>query len=305
MSAVHRRVLLGALRDRATELGAKLHYSADTSVQMLDAAGDYDLIIAADGTNSAARETFAGDLGHSVEEAAVKFIWFGTTFQFDGLTFLHKQSEHGNFAVHAYPIGSDLSTFIVETDEATWRRAGLDGFDMTSPPGQSDLVSQRYLEELFADQIDGAELVANNSRWSNFRTRRTQHWHSHTDRGTPMVFLGDAMHTAHFSVGSGTKMAMEDAAVLAKAIAENPSELDAALVEFEQIRRPQVEKVQNSSVPSLAWWDHFGEYYRGLEHWQFGFHFFTRSISAEKTRMRDPPNVPGTTRMVRARSTLR
>ncbi|MGW6655835.1 FAD-dependent monooxygenase [Rhodococcus sp. NPDC055024] len=288
MSAVHRRVLLGALRNRATALGATLHYSADTSVLSLDATGDYDLVIAADGTNSASRESFADDLGHSVEEAAVKFIWFATTFQFDGLTFLHKQSEHGNFAVHAYPIGSGLSTFIVETDEDTWSHAGLDGFDMTSPPGESDMVSQRYLEELFADQIDGATLVANNSRWSNFRTRRTHHWHSHTDRGTPVVFLGDAMHTAHFSVGSGTKMAMEDAAVLAQTVAEHSSDLDTALEEFEQIRKPQVAKVQNSSIPSLAWWDHFGEYYRELESWQFGFHFFTRSISAEKIRLRDP-----------------
>ncbi|OZE95460.1 FAD-dependent monooxygenase [Rhodococcoides fascians] len=288
MSAVHRRVLLGALRGRAAELGARLHYSVDTSVLALDATGDYDLIVAADGTNSASRESFSGELGHSVEEAAVKFIWFGTTYQFDGLTFLHKQSEHGNFAVHAYPIGSELSTFIVETDEETWRRAGLDGFDMTLPPGQSDLVTQRYLEELFADQIDGANLVANNSRWSNFRTRRTDSWHTHTDRGTPVVFLGDAMHTAHFSVGSGTKMAMEDAAVLAQTVAEASSDLDSALQKFEQIRKPQVAKVQNSSVPSLAWWDHFGEYYQELEPWQFGFHFFTRSISAEKTRVRDP-----------------
>ena len=288
MSAVHRRVLLGALRHRALELGAKLHYSTTASVQSLDEDGGYDLIVAADGTNSASREVFASDLDHSVEEATVKFIWFGTTFQFDGLTFLHKQSEHGNFAVHAYPIGSDLSTFIVETDEDTWRRAGLDGFDMSSPPGESDAVSQRYLEELFADRIDGARLVANNSRWANFKTRRTARWHSRTERGTPVVFLGDAMHTAHFSVGSGTKMAMEDAAVLAQTVAEHASDLDAALSEFEQIRRPQVAKVQNSSVPSLAWWDHFGEYYRELEPWQFGFHFFTRSISAEKIRVRDP-----------------
>lgn len=288
MSAVHRRVLLGALRDRAHELGARLHYSTNVSVRSLDEQGVYDLIVAADGTNSAARESFSTDLEHSVEEAAVKFIWFGTTFQFNGLTFLHKQSEHGNFAVHAYPIGSGLSTFIVETDEKTWRRAGLDGFDMSTPPGESDGVTQSYLEDLFADEIDGANLVANNSRWANFRTRRTQHWHSHTDRGTPVVFLGDAMHTAHFSVGSGTKMAMEDAAVLAQTLAGHTTDLDTALSEFQQIRRPQVAKVQDSSVPSLAWWDHFGEYYRELEPWQFGFHFFTRSISAEKIRIRDP-----------------
>ncbi|MFD6057352.1 FAD-dependent monooxygenase [Rhodococcus wratislaviensis] len=288
MSAVHRRVLLGALQDRTTELGARLHFSTTVDVDALDAGGEYDLIIAADGANSASRERFVDELGHSVDEAAVKFIWFGTTFQFDGLTFLHKQSEHGNFAVHAYPIGSDLSTFIVETDEGTWRRAGLDGFDMSTPPGQSDLVSQRYLEELFADQIDGHPLVANNSRWANFRTRRTRRWHARAAQGTPVVVLGDAVHTAHFSVGSGTKMAMEDAAVLAQTVADHRGDLDAALAAFEDIRRPQVAKIQDSAMPSLSWWDHFGEYYRALEPWQFGFHFFSRAISAEKMRVRDP-----------------
>lgn len=288
MSAVHRRVLLGALRKRAAELGARLHYEATVDVAALDATGDYDLIIAADGTNSTARQQFLNDLGHTVDEAAVKFIWFGTTFQFDGLTFLHQQSEHGNFAVHAYPIGSGLSTFIVETDEATWRAAGLDGFDMSAPPGQSDLVTQRYLEELFADQIEGHPLVANNSRWANFRTRRTRRWHTRAAQGTPVVFLGDAVHTAHFSVGSGTKMAMEDAAVLAQSVAGHSGELDAALAVFEDTRRPQVAKIQDSAMPSLSWWDHFGEYYRALEPWQFGFHFFSRAISAEKMRVRDP-----------------
>lgn len=296
MSAVHRRVLLGALRERAAELNAHLHYSSSASVDALDATGDYDLIIAADGTNSSVRQQFLSDLGHSVDEAAVKFIWFGTTFQFDGLTFLHKQSAHGNFAVHAYPIGSGLSTFIVEADEATWRAAGLDGFDMSAPPGQSDLITQRYLEELFADQIDGHPLVANNSRWANFRTRRTRHWHTRAAQGTPVVFLGDAVHTAHFSVGSGTKMAMEDAASLAKAIAEHPANLDAALATYQDIRRPQVAKIQDSAMPSLSWWDHFGEYYRALEPWQFGFHFFSRAISAEKMRARDPRFVAETER---------
>ena len=216
MSAVHRRVLLDAMRKRACDRGARLHFASEMTVDELDARGDYDLIVAADGTNSSVRQRFADELGHTVDEARVKFIWFGTTFQFDGLTFLHKQSEHGNFAVHGYPIGSGLSTFIVETDEPTWRRAGLDAFDVTTPPGQSDVETQCYLETLYADQIDGHKLVANNSRWANFRTRRTQRWYTHAENGTPVVLLGDAVHTAHFSVGSGTKMAMEDAAVLAQ-----------------------------------------------------------------------------------------
>ena len=288
MSAVHRRVLLNAMRKRACDRGARLHFASEATVDELDARGDYDLIVAADGTNSSVRQRFADELGHTVDEARVKFIWFGTTFGFDGLTFLHKQSEHGNFAVHGYPIGSGLSTFIVETDEPTWCRAGLDAFDMTSPPGQSDVGTQRYLETLYADQIDGHKLVANNSRWANFRTRRTQRWHTRGENGTPVVFVGDAVHTAHFSVGSGTKMAMEDAAVLAQAIAEHPGDIPTALAHFERIRRPEVAKIQDSAMPSLSWWDHFGEYYRAFEPWQFGFHFFSRAISTEKIRQRDP-----------------
>jgi anthraniloyl-CoA monooxygenase len=282
MSAVHRRVLLQSLRRRAEDLGAHLIYDSPVTVDELDGVG-YDLIVAADGTNSTVRQQFLGDLGHTVDEARVKFIWFGTTHQFDGLTFLHERNEHGNFAVHGYPIGSGLSTFIVETDEPTWRRAGLDGFDVAQPPGPSDLVTQRYLEDLF-----GHPLVANNSRWANFRTRRTRHWHTVSAHRTPVALLGDAVHTAHFSVGSGTKMAMEDAAALAQSIAERPTDIPTALDRFEQIRRPQVAKVQDSATPSLSWWDHFGEYQRALAPWQFGFHFFSRAISAEKIRQRDP-----------------
>jgi len=288
MSAIHRRVLLGALHERAAALGAHLHFATPVEVDELDASGTYDLIVAADGGNSSVRQRFLDDLQHSVEEAAVKFIWFGTTFQFDGLTFLHERSEHGNFAVHAYPIGAGLSTFIVETDEPTWRRAGLDGFDVSRPPGESDLKTQRYLEKLFADQIDGHPLVANNSRWANFSTRRTGRWSTRGAQGTPVVLLGDAVHTAHFSVGSGTKMAMEDAVALARAVAEHGRDLDAALADFQDERRPQVTRIQDAALPSLSWWDHFGEYYRAFEPWQFGFHFFSRAISAEKMRLRDP-----------------
>lgn len=288
MSAIHRRVLLGALRSRAEELGARLHFATPVDVDALAASGDYDLIVAADGANSATRERYLDRLGHQVTRAQVKFIWFGTTHRFDGLTFLHRRSEHGNFAVHAYPIGSGLSTFIVEADEDAWRAAGLDGFDTSAAPGVSDEVSKRYLEELFADDIDGAQLVANNSRWANFATRRTAHWVTTADAGVPVVLIGDAVHTAHFSVGSGTKMAMEDAAGLADALAQHPGDLDAAFADFEAARHPRVDHIQRSSVPSLSWWDHFGDYDRGLPPWQFGFHFFSRAISAAKIGKRDP-----------------
>lgn len=288
MAAVHRRTLLEAMRERALALGARLHYESEADVRKLDASGKYDLIIAADGANSATREQFIDELGHTVDVAAVKFIWFATTYELPGLTFLHQRWKDGNFAVHGYPIGGGLSTFIVETEEATWRAAGLDQFDLATPPGPSDEISQHFLEKLFAEQIQGHPLVGNNSRWANFRTRLTERWHARAPQGTPVVFIGDTVHTAHFSVGSGTKMAMEDAAALAAALKRHPDRLDAAIADFEAVRVPEVAKIQNSALPSLSWWDHFGVYERVLPPWQFGFHFFSRAISAEKMRRRDP-----------------
>jgi salicyloyl-CoA 5-hydroxylase len=282
MAAVHRRVLLSLLQDRAGEVGVDLRF--ETFRDDLDSLRrEYDLVVAADGTNSPIREQLAPHLGTAVETATAKFIWFGTTYMFDGLTFVHAAGPHGTFAVHGYPISDELSTFIVETDEATWRTAGLDAFDVSQPPGPSDQASQAYLEDLFADQIAGHKLVANNSRWGSFRTRRTRTWHHEN-----VVLLGDAVHTAHFSVGSGTRMAMEDAVTLATEIAANADDLATAVDVYESQRQPEVAKIQNSARPSLSWWEHFGAYHHALEPWQFAFHFFSRSIPAGKLRQRDP-----------------
>ena len=216
MAAVARRTLLTLLQQRAAEAGVDLRFSAPVHPDDLLDSG-YDLVIAADGANSQMRARFAGVFGPSVVTATAKFIWFGTTYPFGGLTFVHEQGPHGVFAVHGYPIGNGVSTFIVETDERSWREAGLDAFDAGQPPGPSDQVTQAYLEKLFATQIDGCPLLVNNSRWGNFRTWRTQRWRHRAGR-TAIALLGDAAHTAHFSVGSGTKMAMEDAIALVAAL---------------------------------------------------------------------------------------
>lgn len=291
MAAVSRKTLLGLLQDRAREAGADLRFSAEVT---LDDLAGYDLVVAADGTGSRIREeVLAGgaDLGVTVDTATAKFIWFGTDYLFDGLTFVHERGPEGNFAVHGYPISGSVSTFIVETDEASWRRAGLDGFDVSQPPGASDLVTRKYLEQLFAEQIDGHQLLVNNSRWSSFRTRRTRRWHVLDPR--PVVFLGDAVHTAHFSVGSGTKMAMEDAIALADALAARPGQpagdrIAQALPAYESAAQPSVRKIQDSARPSLSWWEHFGQYYEQFEPWQFGYHFLTRSISDRRLARRAP-----------------
>jgi 2-polyprenyl-6-methoxyphenol hydroxylase-like FAD-dependent oxidoreductase len=295
MAAVARRSLLALLTERAAAVGVDIRFATPVDPGDLLRAG-YDLVIAADGANSSVRTRFSEEFGPSVVTATAKFIWFGTTYPFGGLTFVHEQSPHGVFAVHGYPIGNGTSTFIVETDEESWRAAGLDAFDVSQPPGPSDELTRAYLEKLFAEQIDGAPLLVNNSRWGNFRTWRTQRWRHRAgpSGGTAVALLGDAAHTAHFSVGSGTKMAMEDAIALVAALdarAPGPSPsaeaVDAALADYEASRRPQVTRIQDAARPSLSWWEHFGRSYRHLPPWQFAFHFFSRSLPAAKLRQRD------------------
>jgi 2-polyprenyl-6-methoxyphenol hydroxylase-like FAD-dependent oxidoreductase len=283
MAAVARRTLLSLMQDRARDVGAELRFSAETALDDLDG---YDLVVAADGTGSRIREQLGADLGTEAETASAKFIWFGTDYLFDGLTFVHEHGPDGVFAVHGYPISAETSTFIVETDQASWRAAGLDAFDVTAAPGPSDMVSKEYLEKLFADQIDGHQLLVNNSRWGSFRTRRTRRWHTLEPR--PVALLGDAVHTAHFSVGSGTKMAMEDAIALSAALAGHPGDLPAALAAYEDAAQPSVRRIQDSARPSLAWWEHFGSYHDSFEPWQFAYHFLTRSITDARLARRAP-----------------
>jgi len=274
MAAIVRRTLLMLLQDSARDAGADLRFATEVRLADLDR---FDLVVAADGTGSQIRQALEPAFGSAVEAAAAKFIWFGTDYLFGGLTFVHERGPHGVFAVHGYPISAGVSTFIVETNEPSWRAAGLDEFDVTAPPGPSDEKTRGYLEDLFADQIDGHKLLVNNSRWASFRTRRTARWFTLDPR--PVVLLGDAAHTAHFSVGSGTKMAMEDAIALAVALMAHPVDLGAALAAYEAAARPSVDAIQAAARPSLSWWEHFGRYYDAFEPWQFAYHFLSRSIT--------------------------
>src|SRR5437763_15592109 len=294
MAAIARMTLLRLLHEQAEAAGVDLRFEHDVPDPGALIA-EYDLVVGADGANSAVRRHFEGDLAPSVTVASAKFIWLATTKLFDGLTFIHDRGPDGVFALHGYPFqvgatpgspgGPDASTFIVETDEASWRRAGLDAFDVTQPPGPSDLASKAYLEALFADHLDGHPLLVNNSRWGNFRTISCERW-----LRSNVVFIGDAAHTAHFSVGSGTKMAMEDAAALVRCLTDEPGpgDLDAALDAFESARRPPVAKIQGAAGPSLAWGEPVGRYHAHLGAAQFSFHFFSRAIPLDKLATRDP-----------------
>jgi salicyloyl-CoA 5-hydroxylase len=286
MAAVVRKTLLGLLQDQARAAGAGLRFAREVR-DPAELAG-FDLVVVSDGANSGFRGLFADDFGPSASVASAKFIWFGTTNLFDGLTFIHADGPHGVFAAHAYPISGQLSTFIVETDEQSWASAGLDEFDTATPPGASDEKTRAYLEELFASEIGGHALVGNNSRWANFATRRARTWRRGAAGGPHWVLLGDAAHTAHFSVGSGTKMAMEDAVALAAALTGCGRDIDSALEQYEAARRPDVERIQGTARPSLSWWEHFGRYARAFDPVQFGFHFLTRSINRGRLARRDP-----------------
>ncbi len=282
MAAIARARLLTLLHDAARDAGVDLRFETEVG-DISSLSAEYDLVIGADGANSAVRHWLGDEVGLTVDTASAKFIWLATTKRFDGLTFLHQRGPDGVFAVHGYPFSDEASTFIVETDKASWRRAGLDEFDVTQPPGPSDLRSKEYLEGLFAEHLDGHPLLVNNSRWANFRTIRCERWW----KGNAVI-IGDAAHTAHFSVGSGTKMAMEDAAALVTSVMENPGDLKAALSAYEAVRRPAVGKIQGAARPSLSWWEHFGRYHDHLAAPQFAFHFFSRAIPRRKLAQRDP-----------------
>ena len=236
---IERKRLLNILQDRAEGLGVEVLYK--TEVESLDTLSDCDLIVASDGINSRIRTEREEEFQTSIDVRKCKFIWLGTTRPFDAFTFFLKANEHGFFQVHAYQFDATRSTFIVECDERSWRNAGL---DKASTDG-----TVAYLEDLFADELEGHRLLTNKSEWINFRTIRNGNWSVGN-----VVLLGDATHTAHYSIGSGTKLAMEDAICLELMLREQP-DLPSALREYERERQWYTEKLQNAAQDSLEFFE--------------------------------------------------
>ena len=242
---IARTELLAILQRHAEKAGVALEFGARRTAGDLDA----DLVIAADGVNSETREN--GSFGAQVDVGRGLYLWCGTDFALDDAVFAPVRTEHGTFVTHAYPYSGGRSTFLIETDERTWRNAGFDLSTDATPPDASDEVSLAYLREIFAEQLRGHALIGNRTRWLRFRTVRCARWcDGHT------VLLGDAAHTAHFSIGSGTKLAMEDAIGLVTALREAP-DLAVAFQEYETTRRPAVERLQELARRSQLWWESF------------------------------------------------
>ena len=284
-SALSRKHLLNILQKRAVELGADLRFLTE-SPALDELAAAHDLVICADGVNSQSRAERADVFQPSIDPRRSKFMWLGTDLVFEAFTFHIVQTEWGLFQLHCYPYDSTMSTFIVETDEATWRRAGLDASEgLALAPGESDERSIEFCRELFADVLDGHELIANNSKWLNFNTVRNEHWHDGN-----VVLLGDAAHTAHFSIGSGTKLAMEDAIALAWAFkTASPTDDTADVLQgYEDERRAGVASTQRAAQASLEWFEDISRYVR-QDVDEFAFNLLTRSrrITYDNLRMRD------------------
>jgi anthraniloyl-CoA monooxygenase len=245
--SIGRSTLLDVLQCHAAAAGVELVFGSRMEAGDLDA----DLVIAADGINSTTRGLHADELGASVVTDSDYYLWCGTGFALPTAVFSPVTTEAGTFVTHAYPYATDRSTFLVETDEQTWRRAGFDTTTSTTAGDASDEQALDYLTHAFRAELQGHPLIGNRTRWTQFRTISCQRWHVGN-----VVLLGDAAHTAHYSIGSGTKLAMEDAITLDGVLADSSS-LEEALDRYEAERRPAVEHLQRAAARSMRWWHSF------------------------------------------------
>jgi|CXWL01.1.fsa_nt_gi 2-polyprenyl-6-methoxyphenol hydroxylase-like FAD-dependent oxidoreductase len=281
-SALSRIGLLEVLTARAEELGIGVSFASPVAdAGALDRLPECDLLVGADGRASVVRDHYRTAFAPDLQLANNRFIWLGTPHLFHGLTLTFRPTGEGLFIAHSYEYSDDLSTFVVECDPDTFASSGL---------GERDEVATRaFLEAVFAEDLAGAPLLSNASSWIRFTTVRNGHWH-HFDRQRKhhVVLLGDALHTAHFSIGSGTKLALEDAILLAGAFATDP-EPTAALVGFEMARRPRVEQLQAAASTSMAWFEHAADDLH-LTPLAFAYKVMTRSSRLDRNRLlrRDP-----------------
>ena len=269
-AAVGRLKLLQLLQARARSVGIEPVYKH--VVKSLDELDGYDLVVGADGVNSLMRRTHANAFGASVRLLSNRFAWFGTSKRFETLTQTFIETELGSFNAHHYRYAPDQSTFIVEVDAATFERAGFARMSGTD--------ARSLCERIFAEALDGHALISNNTIWRQFPIVHNERW-THGN----CVLIGDALHTAHFSIGSGTRLAMEDAIALDRALAAHPADLALALASYETARRPILEKLVNGANGSADWYEYFPGHMQ-LQPADFAMSYITRSGRVDIERLR-------------------
>jgi anthraniloyl-CoA monooxygenase len=301
-SGIARKTLLRILQDRAAELGVDLRFGTDVAddaaLRGLD-LGDVDLIVAADGVNSRIRAKYADRFAPDLDVRKAPFCWLGTTKLFDAFTFAFVENEHGVFQAHAYRYSSEQSAFIVECDERSWASAGFDGM------GEAETVAA--CERMFAPWLDGHPLMSNaphlRSPWIRFTRVSNERWFAMDGDVAPVVMIGDAAHTAHFSIGSGTKLAMEDAIALARLLNEGARPLADVLQAYHDERRTEALRLQNAARNSMEWFENVRRYIH-LDPRQFAYSLLTRSqrVSHENLRLRDSVYLSGVERWFASRA---
>lgn len=273
-SGIARLELLQILQTHCRRRGVEVYFERRVT-DLHTFAADYDIVVGADGVNSVVREAYREYFEPSVQLLSNKYVWYGTEQVFDCLTLTFRANDDGAFVAHHYRYDDNRSTFIVECDAATWERAGF--------AGMTEDESRRYCEQVFANDLGDHPLLTNRSLWANFRAIANRNW-SHAN----VVLLGDALRTVHFSVGSGTRMALQDSIVLARSFAHS-SDVEEAAREFERVRRPQVEEFLQRTAASFVWYEHFRDKLC-LDPLPFTYDYVMRSghISHARLKQRSP-----------------
>lgn len=269
--SIGRLEFLLLLQKRAIELGIEPEY--DTHIDRVEDAGDVDLVIGADGLNSIVRAQAPEVYGENLTYLNNRFVWYGASKAFDVLTQTFKSTKSGPFNAHHYRYAQAKSTFIIECSEQTFKRVG---FGSMSEPDYRQIC-----EEIFSDELDGASLIANNSIWRRFPVLRCSTWH-HTNR----VLVGDALHTAHFSIGSGTRLALEDVVALVKALESNDYRIEDALPAYQAARQPILDKLTRAAGASAEWYEHFSDH-MALAPWPFALSYIMRAQRLDFTKLQN------------------